>query len=144
VTERIAKDALECNAQVKSKGIVLHVEDDPLVRQGISLVLSAEGYEVSGAASGAEALSVVAQGLRPDVLIVDFRLDNDMNGAEATEQIHKALGYPTPIIMLTADPSSAEFPWIIDAPVWLARKQLDRQQLLAAMPGLVQVSRSIR
>jgi len=46
--------------------------------------------------------------------------------------------------MLTADPSSAEFPWIIDAPVWLARKQLDRQQLLAAMPGLVQVSRSIR
>jgi len=130
--------------QVNPKGIVLHVEDDPLVRQGISLVLCAEGYEVSGAASGAEALSVVAQGLRPDVLIVDFRLDKDMNGAEATEQIHRALGYPTPIIMLTADPSNAEIPWIIDAPVWLARKQLNRDQLLAAMPGLVQVSRSIR
>jgi len=78
------------------------------------------------------------------VLIVDFRLDKDMNGAEATEQIHRALGYPTPIIMLTADPSNAEMPWIIDAPVWLARKQLNRDQLLAAMPGLVQVSRSIR
>jgi DNA-binding response OmpR family regulator len=60
------------------------------------------------------------------------------------QQLRRHLGYSPPIIMLTANPTSAELPWITDAPMWLAWKPLDARLLLAALPGLVQVSRSMR
>lgn len=129
---------------VESRGVVLHVEDDPTVREAMAMVLSGDGYSVSIAANGSEALRLVAQGLRPDLLIVDFNLGEEMNGAEATEQLQRALGYTPPVIMLTGDPSNAEFPWITDAPVWLARKPLPTSLFLAALPGLIQLSRSTR
>jgi len=129
---------------VESRGVVLHVEDDSMVREAVAMVLGADGYSVSSAASGQEALELVAQGLRPDLLIVDFNLDEDMNGAETTEQLRQALGYAAPLIMLTGDPSNAEFPWMTEAPVWLARKPMSPRLLLAAVPRLVDLSRATR
>ncbi len=128
----------------ESRGIVLHVEDEPAVRKAMAMLLSSEGYSICSAASGPEAICLVAEGLRLDLLIMDFDLGEDMNGAEATEELRRAVGYALPVIMLTGDPSSAEFPWITDAPVWLARKPVGPQQLLAALPSLVQLSRSTR
>ena len=125
-------------------GTVLHIEDDPQVRRAIATLLGADGYTLGAAASGTEALRLVSQGLRPDVLIVDFNLEDDLNGAEAAEQLRNALGYALPIILLTGDPSNAEAPWITDAPVWLAHKPTNGLVLLAAMPSLVQLSRALR
>ena len=115
-----------------------------MVREAVAMVLDSEGYRVSSAANGSAALHLVAQGLRPDILIIDFNLDEQMNGAEAAEQLRLALHYAPPVLMLTGDPSNAELPWITDSPIWLARKPMKPQLLLAAMPGLVQLSRSTR
>ncbi len=129
---------------IDSCGVVLHVEDELIVRKAMALLLSSEGYSIISAASGPEALRLVADGIRPDLLIVDFNLEDAMNGAEAAEELRRALGYAPPVIMLTGDPASAEFPWITDAPVWLARKPLSPELFLAALPGLVQLSRATR
>jgi CheY-like chemotaxis protein len=129
---------------VASPGIVLHIEDNPQVRKALAIVLSIDGYSVTGAVSGPEALELAAQGLRPDLLIVDFNLDEQMNGAEAAQAMRYTLGYCLPIIMLTADPSQAQFPWTIDSLIWLTRKPLNPQLLLGAIPSLVQLSRSLR
>jgi len=129
---------------VELRGVVLHVEDDPMVREAMAMLLEGEGYSVRSAANGPEAIRNVAGGLRPDLLIVDFNLGEDMNGADATERLRRALGYAPPVIMLTGDPGNAEFPWITEAPVWLARKPMSPQLLLAAVPSLVQLSRSMR
>lgn len=128
----------------ESRGIVLYLEDDRLVRQAMAMLLSGEGYSIASVASGPQAIGLVARGLRPDLVIVDFNLDSEMNGAEAVEEVRKALGYAPPVIMLTGDPATAEFPWITDAPVWLARKPLDPKILLAALPSLVELSRATR
>ncbi|MGH8142808.1 MAG: response regulator [Steroidobacteraceae bacterium] len=125
------------------RGAVLHVEDDPQVRRALAMLLSDE-YELNGVASGAEALALVTQGFRPDVLIVDFNLGDQPNGAEAAEELRSALGYALPIILLTGDPYNAEAPWITDAPVWLTHKPMDGLVLLAAVPFLVQLSRALR
>jgi two-component system CheB/CheR fusion protein len=115
-----------------------------MVRKAMTLLLSGEGYSISSAGNGPEAICLVEEGLQPDLLIVDFNLSDEMNGAETTEELRRSLGYGLPVIMLTGDPSSAEFPWITDAPVWLARKPLPTSLFLAALPGLIQVSRSTR
>ncbi len=115
-----------------------------MVRIAVAMVLEGERYSVSSAATGREAIRMVGRGLRPDLLIVDFQLDEEMNGAETTERLRHALGYAPPVIMLTGNPSNAEFPWITDAPIWLARKPMSPQLLLAAVPSLVQLSRLTR
>jgi CheY-like chemotaxis protein len=125
-------------------GLILHLDDERSVRESLSLLLRADGYQVSSAASGPEALQLASRGLRPDVLIVDFNLDRQMNGAEAAEQLRKVLNYATPIIVLTGDVSNAQSPFTTEVPVWLARKPLDPRLLLAALPSLVQLSRATR
>lgn len=127
-----------------SPGLILHVDDERPVREGLALLLRMDGYDVHGAANGPEALQLAGDGLRPDVLIVDFNLGEPMNGAEVAEQIRGILRYTPPIIMLTGDLSNAESPWVTEVPVWLARKPLNPDLLLAALPGLVQLSRATR
>jgi CheY-like chemotaxis protein len=127
-----------------SQGVILHVDDEPSIREAVSMLLSGDGYGVTGAANGAQALQLAGQGLRPDVLIVDFNLDQEMNGAQVVQRLGRILGHTPPIIMLTGDPAGAELPWIADAFVWLARKPLNPRLLLAALPGLVQLSRATR
>jgi CheY-like chemotaxis protein len=127
-----------------TRGLILHVDDEQVVRDSLSLVLAGEGYAVSSVANGPAALQLVAEGFRPDVLVVDFNLNDEMNGADVAQQLRLNFGYSPPIIMLTGNPTDAELPWITDAPIWLARKPLDPRLLLAALPGLIQVSRAMR
>jgi DNA-binding response OmpR family regulator len=127
-----------------SPGIILHVDDEQSVRDALAMLLSADGYDNHSAARGPEALLMASAGLKPDVLIVDFDLRDKMNGAEVAEQIRGILHYTPPVIMLTGDLSNAEFPAITEVPVWLTRKPLNPHLLLAALPGLVQLSRATR
>jgi hypothetical protein len=48
-----------------------------------------------------------------------------------------------PTIILTGDPANAEVPWLADAPVWVARKPLSPETLLAALPSLVEFRRAV-
>lgn len=129
---------------VGSAGLILHVDDEPSIRASMSILLSTDGYGVSGAASGAEALQIAREGLHPDVLIVDYNLGQQINGADIAEQIRTVLSYAPPIIMLTGDVSHAKFPRIVEVVVWLARKPLNPQLLLVTLPSLVQLSRATR
>ncbi len=129
---------------VGSAGLILHVDDEQSIRASMSILLSTDGYGVSSAASGAEALQFAHEGLHPDVLIVDFNLGQQINGAEIAEQIRRVLSYAPPIIMLTGDVSHAKFPRIVEVVVWLARKPLNPQLLLVTLPSLVQLSRATR
>lgn len=124
--------------------VILHVEDDLLMRKALALMLETAHYSLSGAASGREAIRLVRAGLRPDLLIVDFALDEDMNGAESAERLRNEIGYAPPVIMLTGNPGAAALPWITDAPIWLACKPMDPRLPLAAVPHLVQLSRATR
>jgi response regulator RpfG family c-di-GMP phosphodiesterase len=45
--------------------LILHVDDEPLVRKSMLILLSADGYEVSSAASGTEALKLASGAFIP-------------------------------------------------------------------------------
>jgi DNA-binding NarL/FixJ family response regulator len=79
---------------------VLIVDDDPLVRSGLTLILGgAPDLEVVGeAGDGGEALEAVRR-LRPDVVLMDLRMPR-VDGLRATEQI-TALPDPPLVIVLT-------------------------------------------
>ena len=81
-------------------GHILLVEDDERIRTSMRLALEDEGYELSEAASGEQALELCAPGQIPfDLLIVDIMLPG-MDGFAACRELRRHSAVP--IIMVTA------------------------------------------
>jgi CheY-like chemotaxis protein len=127
-----------------SRGLILHVDDDEAIRRSTAMLLRSAGFETREASYGEQALAQ-ADSLRGrlDVLIVDYDLGDSMTGTEVAEALARLLGHAVPTVILTGDPANAEVPWLADAPVWLARKPLAPDTLLAALPPLVAFRRAV-
>ncbi len=59
--------------------IILVIDDQPLLCEAVGEYLAMQGYEVKTAESGAEAMRLLEQGLRPDLLLCDIVLP-DIDG----------------------------------------------------------------
>jgi DNA-binding response OmpR family regulator len=77
---------------------VLVVDDDATVREVVLSYLRADGYDVSEAADGETALSMVGHA-RPDLVVLDVMLPG-VDGLEVIRRIRA--GGDLPVIMLTA------------------------------------------
>jgi len=127
-----------------ARGLILHVDGDDELRRSTGMLLRSAGFETREADSGEHALTHVdALRGRLDVLIVDYNLGRGMTGTELAEDFARLLGHAVPTVMLTGDPANAEVPWLADAPVWVARKPLLSDTLLAGLPPLVAFRRSV-
>ncbi len=67
---------------------LLLVEDDPLVRDTIALMLEMEGYHVTVAADAAEALQLVEEGLDTPVIVTDVDLGAGPSGTDLADALH--------------------------------------------------------
>lgn len=81
---------------------VLLIEDDASVRDGMELVLRRHGYGVETAATGEQALALLAgeRGARVELAVLDLMLPG-MDGFEVCRRI-RARAPKLPVIMLTA------------------------------------------
>ncbi|WP_431857496.1 hybrid sensor histidine kinase/response regulator [Azospirillum sp.] len=84
--------------------LILVVEDDPVQRSGVQLLLEGWGHRVITAADGFSALERVRGAPRaPDVVVTDFRLPGPMTGVQVVTRVGEAVGHPVPGIILTGD-----------------------------------------
>ncbi|WP_448191860.1 hybrid sensor histidine kinase/response regulator [Azospirillum sp. sgz301742] len=84
--------------------LILVVEDDPVQRSGVQLLLEGWGHRVMTAADGFVALERVRTSPRvPDVIVTDFRLPGPMTGVQVVTRVGEAAGHPVPGIILTGD-----------------------------------------
>ncbi|MEI7555571.1 response regulator transcription factor [Candidatus Chlorohelix sp.] len=77
---------------------ILIVEDDPRIVDYVSIYCQSEGYEVTHARDGVEALELFKQ-VQPDFVLLDLMLPR-MDGLEVCRQIR--ITSEVPIIMVTA------------------------------------------
>lgn len=81
---------------------ILLVEDDDFIRQEVSEALQDEGYSVSTAAHGKEALALLAEGEKPSVVLLDLMMPV-MNGWEFLKAFKKDESYAgIPVVILSA------------------------------------------
>ncbi len=78
---------------------ILVVDDDHAVRESLRRSLEFNGYDVSLAGDGAEALASIGQA-NPDALVIDVMMPR-LDGLEATRAL-RAAGNDLPILVLTA------------------------------------------
>lgn len=77
---------------------ILLVDDEPDLRQMVRKYLKAEGFGVSEASNGQEALSLLRDST-PDLVLLDIGLP-DVDGFSVLQEVRKTMGLP--VIMLTA------------------------------------------
>jgi len=111
---------------------ILLVEDDPSIQGAISLLLEREGFQVTCAGNGAEALRLLGAGEAPALILLDMMMPV-MNGLEfrAAQQRDPRLA-AIPVVVLSATPGadeSADLP----PPSAVMPKPFDIDQLLAVV-----------
>jgi FixJ family two-component response regulator len=84
--------------QLLSHGEIFVVDDDPAVRETLSVVLSAGGYQVICFADGA-ALLKVARSRTPACILLDVHIPGE-SGLDILKELHGE-DYPAPIFMIS-------------------------------------------
>jgi DNA-binding response OmpR family regulator len=116
----------------ESSARILVVEDDVDLRETLGRALSREGYQVSFAGDGSEAVSVVKQ--RPyDLVIVDLVMPR-MGGIKMLEEL-RSLGLTIPTIVITA---------FGDRFLYQRAMELGASEFLMKPVKLVEVYRAVR
>lgn len=92
---------------------ILVAEDDQVVAQDVAETLESLGYRVAGTVSTGEAAVETVGRSRPDLVLMDVRLDGSVDGPEAAETLVRVHG--TPVVYLTAHSDRATMQRAIDA-----------------------------
>jgi two-component system CheB/CheR fusion protein len=119
-------------------GQILYVEDDPGVRNSITMLLEIEGYEVVSFSNGADAVEAVAtRAVAPDVLISDFHLPGGDTGRRVVERVRITAGRRIPALLLTGEIREALSPGDRPEVDRILHKPVDANVLLREVSQLV-------
>jgi two-component system, OmpR family, response regulator MprA len=114
---------------------LLVVDDDPSVREALALVLDLNGFEVTTAIDGREAIRTLSVA-SPDAVILDVLMPG-LDGLEVCRRM-RATGNRTPVLMLTARAEVSERVAGLEAGAddYLA-KPFAREELIARLRALL-------
>ena len=116
-----------------NKRTILLVDDEPHVIRVLRLMLEREGYEVSSANDGNEALEKMSA-RRPDVMVSDIQMAG-MDGRELCRTTRERYPDDTfPIFVMTSMTASGEREWVKAlSNVNFLEKPLSPRQLIARL-----------
>ena len=85
---------------------ILIVEDESIVARDIEYMLDRLGYKVTGIASrGMEAIEKALE-THPDLILMDIKLKEDMDGIETAKKIRELLNIPVIFMSASSDEAS--------------------------------------
>lgn len=94
-------------AAQRREPVVLVIDDEPAIVDSTTLLLQSAGLTVHAAGSGEAARQLVVTGVRPDMLICDYRLPG-ANGVTVIRSLREIVKADVPAILLTGDTSRGE------------------------------------
>jgi CheY-like chemotaxis protein len=80
---------------------ILLVEDDAICREVVGTILQTHGNDVTSVATGTEAIALLDDGLKPDLLLTDILLPGDFDGWTVARVFQDEIPR-LPVVYLTA------------------------------------------
>jgi len=123
----------------RSRNLRIMVVDDEIdAMEIIAAYLEAQGFSVSAASDGEDALALAGV-VQPDILITDIRMPQ-MDGNSLVREL-RSRNPALPVIVMTGHPGDADRPAEDgdDAPVMVMAKPLDLKELLATLDEISEV-----
>ena len=117
------------------KAHILVVEDDVQVGGMLQLLLSGEGHQVTLVETAQSAMTLVAGGLRPDLVLTDYNLPGGMDGLALMRDLRKR--GPLPAIVLSGDITAETLRRIASEDVLHLAKPVTVGRLAMAVANLV-------
>jgi DNA-binding response OmpR family regulator len=124
---------------MKAQTSILVVDDDPDIRDSITIILTSHNYTVHTASNGKEAVKVLEE-KKPDLMILDIMMASDTEGFDLAYDLRERPEFKSlPIIMLTSflakvrEEGPGDFAYILGEQwpaQWLLEKPLDTKKLL--------------
>jgi len=125
-----------------SQFTILVVDDEPINLQVVANHLSRENYAIVRANSGMEALAMIQEGFKPDLILLDVMMPK-MSGYEVCQKIREQFpATEIPVVMLTANTqvSNLVLGLEIGANDYLA-KPISKPELLARIKTHIELSK---
>lgn len=93
--------ARSSNQQQKT---VLCIDNEPQILNGMDQLLSGWGLSVHSSEGSAQAKKILNMGVKPDLLLVDYQLNNEL-GTDVIVKLFKQFNLNCPVIIITANHS---------------------------------------
>ncbi|MFC3193745.1 PAS-domain containing protein [Marinicella sediminis] len=85
---------------------VMCIDNEDSILEGMHQLLSGWGMEVETAKSGTEAHKLLLDGFRPEILLVDYQLDQEL-GTDLVGTLCETYGLNCPVVIITANHSES-------------------------------------
>jgi CheY-like chemotaxis protein len=115
--------------QTNSKRILV-IDDDPMSRELLTLLLEQEGYVVESADCGDSALALLTQQPAPDLVLTDMQMPG-ISGAQLARKLRRTCGPSTVLLAMSASQPSAKAILLFNG---FLSKPLQVEQVTAALP----------
>lgn len=108
------------NAQLNGERVLV-VDDDPNALEAITALVRDLGAQVRPCSREEDAQAALDEGFRPDLLVMDLRIDGKLRGVDIANRLRQRLNPAPPAIIVTGDTAAdtlaflrdSGFPWLI-------------------------------
>ena len=129
----VVEQATDDDDALAGRTIVV-VDDEPLIRSAMTVLLESWNCHVITAASGKEALAALANASAlPDLLLCDYRLGNGMNGIQVVNVLREEFNHELPALILTGDTASHHLREFLESGLRVLHKPVRAEVLRAEM-----------
>ena len=120
------------------RGLILVIDDDPVIQSAMQSLLSSWGHDVIVAGSGAEMLDRVAtRSHRPNLIICDYRLRDGENGIGVIKRLQSHYSERVPAVLITGDTASDRLQEAQESGLVLLHKPVAEIKLRATVGNLM-------
>jgi len=114
---------------------VMVIDDEAAIREIVRRILEGEGFSVTTASGGRQALELMQQHL-PDLVLLDLRMPG-MDGATVLKEIRRQWG-KLPVVILTGYPETNLMKQVLKySPVTLLTKPFQPEQIIETVQTLL-------
>ena len=115
---------------------ILIVEDEQIIAADLEAKLLGMGHRVVGSAASGEEAILLAERMRPELVLMDIRIQGGMDGVEAARRIQALTGVP--VIFITAyGEMFLSNPGLMVPPAICLSKPFSLYQLRAALDAVL-------